>query len=146
VTKREPGVWESNCATLSLADINTVAWFSRLEVYAKLTTLLRKNITVTKFQEVKTGCNLAESFKEGDGSKRAVLPMMNNIWRSGTEKQFSNANEGIYSFIHRQSEINTRVESNYAATTIYYNIITVLSASILQLKSFKTFLKFSVKN
>jgi hypothetical protein len=25
---------------------------------------------------VKTGCNLAESFKEGYGSKRAVLPMM----------------------------------------------------------------------
>jgi hypothetical protein len=36
----------------------------------------------------------AESFKECYGSKRAVLPMMMmiNIWKSGTEKQFSDAN------------------------------------------------------
>jgi hypothetical protein len=29
-----------------------------------------------KSKEVKTGCNLAESFKEGYGFKRAVLLMM----------------------------------------------------------------------
>jgi hypothetical protein len=29
-----------------------------------------------KFKEVKTGCSLTESSKEGCGSKRAVLPMM----------------------------------------------------------------------
>jgi hypothetical protein len=33
-------------------------------------------MTVPKSKEVKTGCNLAESSKEGYGSKRAVLPMM----------------------------------------------------------------------
>jgi hypothetical protein len=32
-------------------------------------------IIVAKSKEVKTGCNLAE-FKEGYGSRRAVLPMM----------------------------------------------------------------------
>jgi hypothetical protein len=31
---------------------------------------------VAKSKEVKTGSNLAESYKEGCGSKRAVLPMM----------------------------------------------------------------------
>jgi hypothetical protein len=31
---------------------------------------------VAKSKEMKTGCNLAESSKEGYGSKRAVLPMM----------------------------------------------------------------------
>jgi hypothetical protein len=30
----------------------------------------------TKSKEVKAGCNLTKSSKEGDGSKRAVLPMM----------------------------------------------------------------------
>jgi hypothetical protein len=39
-------------------------------------TMLYKKITVAKSKEVKTGCILAESFKEGCGSKRAVLPMM----------------------------------------------------------------------
>jgi hypothetical protein len=29
-----------------------------------------------KSKKAKTGCNLAESTKEGYGSKRAVLPMM----------------------------------------------------------------------
>jgi hypothetical protein len=82
-----------------------------------LTTLLRKNITVTKSQEVKTGCNLAESFTEGYGSKRAVL-QMTNIWTSGIGKQFSDAYESIYSLIHGHSEINNRVESNSSATTM----------------------------
>jgi hypothetical protein len=38
---------------------------------ARLATLLCKKITVGKFEEVKTGCYLAESSKE-----RSVLPMM----------------------------------------------------------------------
>jgi hypothetical protein len=45
---------------------------------ARLTTLLCKQITVTTSKEVKTrwSTNLAESFKEGCGSKGAVLSMM----------------------------------------------------------------------
>jgi hypothetical protein len=44
---------------------------------ARLATLLcKRKITVAKSKEVKTGSNLAESSKEGYGSKRAVLPMM----------------------------------------------------------------------
>jgi hypothetical protein len=31
---------------------------------------------VEKSKEMKTGCNLVESSKQGYGSKRAVLPMM----------------------------------------------------------------------
>jgi hypothetical protein len=38
--------------------------------------MLFKIITIVKSEEVKTGCNLAASSKEGYGSKRAVLPMM----------------------------------------------------------------------
>jgi hypothetical protein len=41
-------------------------------------TLFFKKIIVTKYKEVKTGFNLAESFKEGYGSQRAVLPMIIN--------------------------------------------------------------------
>jgi hypothetical protein len=40
-----------------------------------LTTLVCKKI-VSKSKEVKTVCNLAESSKEGCGSKRAVLPVV----------------------------------------------------------------------
>jgi hypothetical protein len=36
-----------------------------------------KKITVAKSEEMKTGCNLAESSKEGCGSKRVVMVMMN---------------------------------------------------------------------
>jgi hypothetical protein len=43
---------------------------------ARLTTLLREKIIVAISKEVKTGLNMAESCKEGYGSKRAVLPMM----------------------------------------------------------------------
>jgi hypothetical protein len=39
-------------------------------------TLLCKRIIVAKSKEVKTRCSLAESSKEGYGSKRAILPMM----------------------------------------------------------------------
>jgi hypothetical protein len=45
----------------------------------RLTTLLCKQITVTDVtepKEVKTGCNLAETFKDGYGSKRVVLPIV----------------------------------------------------------------------
>jgi hypothetical protein len=38
--------------------------------------LLCKKIIVAKSKKVKTGCNLAESSKEGYGSKRAVLAMV----------------------------------------------------------------------
>jgi hypothetical protein len=42
-----------------------------------LTTLLCKNkYIVAKSKEVKSGCNMTESSKEGYGSKRAVLPTM----------------------------------------------------------------------
>jgi hypothetical protein len=34
------------------------------------------NISVAKYKEMKTRCNLTESSKKGYGSKRAVLPMM----------------------------------------------------------------------
>jgi hypothetical protein len=44
---------------------------------ARLTTLLWGGKKVTKSKEEKTGCNLAESSKEGYGKKKgAVLPMM----------------------------------------------------------------------
>jgi hypothetical protein len=43
---------------------------------ARLATLLCKKIIVAKSKEVKTGYSLAESSKEGYGSKWAVLPMM----------------------------------------------------------------------
>jgi hypothetical protein len=39
----------------------------------RLTTLLCKKTTVAKSKEVESGCNLAESSKEGYGSKMAVF-------------------------------------------------------------------------
>jgi hypothetical protein len=39
-------------------------------------TLLCKKINVVKYKKVKTRSYLAESSKEGCGSKRALLPMM----------------------------------------------------------------------
>jgi hypothetical protein len=36
-------------------------------------------IILAKSKEVKTGCNLAESSKEGYGSKRVVWSMMMNL-------------------------------------------------------------------
>jgi hypothetical protein len=41
-----------------------------------VTALLCKIIIVAKSKEVKPGCNLVESFKEGCGANKAVLPMM----------------------------------------------------------------------
>jgi hypothetical protein len=41
-----------------------------------LTTLLCKKVSVGKSKEMKTGFNLAESFKEDCGSKRPVLLLM----------------------------------------------------------------------
>jgi hypothetical protein len=43
---------------------------------ARLMTLLCKKIIVAKSEELKTGCSLIESSKEGCGSERAFLPMM----------------------------------------------------------------------
>jgi hypothetical protein len=49
--------------------------------------LCKKKIIAAKSKEVKSGCNLVESSKEGYGSKRAILPttmmmmmMMMMIW------------------------------------------------------------------
>jgi hypothetical protein len=39
-------------------------------------TLLCKTFIVARSKEGKTGCNLAESSKEGYGSKGALLPMV----------------------------------------------------------------------
>jgi hypothetical protein len=41
-----------------------------------MTTLLCKQITIIKFKEVKTGCNLTEYSKEGYGSEKGFLPVM----------------------------------------------------------------------
>jgi hypothetical protein len=40
---------------------------------ASLTTLLCKRITVAKTKEAKTGCNLAESSKEGHDSQKGCF-------------------------------------------------------------------------
>jgi hypothetical protein len=53
---------------------------------ARLTILLCRNIIDGNPKKVKTGCNLAESSKEGYGSKRAVLPMM--VFINGKQKGF----------------------------------------------------------
>jgi hypothetical protein len=45
-----------------------------------VTTVLCKKCNVVKSKEVKAGCNLIESYKEGYGSEMAVLPMMRK-WR-----------------------------------------------------------------
>jgi hypothetical protein len=50
---------------------------------ARLTTSFCKKIIVVKSKEVKTRCNLAESSKEGFGSKEADLPVMMNVQVSG---------------------------------------------------------------
>jgi hypothetical protein len=49
---------------------------------ARLTILLCIKIIVAKCKELKTGCNLNESSKEGYGSKRAVLPMIMMMYRT----------------------------------------------------------------
>jgi hypothetical protein len=41
-----------------------------------------------KSKEVKTGCNLAESSKEGCGSERAVLPMMTTTMMEEEESSY----------------------------------------------------------
>jgi hypothetical protein len=54
-TKWEPGAWRFNLATLSLGDINTEIWYSRLGVGRKADDLaLQKKNTVAKSKEVKT--------------------------------------------------------------------------------------------
>jgi hypothetical protein len=47
-----------------------------LGVGRKADDLLCERITLAKSKDVKTGCTLADSSKEGYGSKRAVLPVM----------------------------------------------------------------------
>jgi hypothetical protein len=54
-TKKEPGGWGYNWATLSLEDINTEAWSSRLGVGQKADDLVVKKITVAKSKGVKPG-------------------------------------------------------------------------------------------
>jgi hypothetical protein len=73
--KKEHGAWEYNWTTLSLGNINTGTWSSRLGSWTKGWTNLfcEKNI-VAKSNEVKTRCNLAEFSEEGYGSKVAVFP------------------------------------------------------------------------
>jgi hypothetical protein len=46
---------------------------------ARIIILLFKKVAVTKSEAVKTGSNLAETSKEGYGSKSAVLPTVMNI-------------------------------------------------------------------
>jgi hypothetical protein len=74
--KRESGAWGYNWAALSLGDINTETWYSRLGVGHKADDLVLKNIITAKFKEVKTRSNLAKTSKEGCISKRAVLLMI----------------------------------------------------------------------
>jgi hypothetical protein len=54
-TKRKPGAWRYNWATLPMRDIITEPWFSRLRVGHRVKTLLCKRIIVAKSKEVKTG-------------------------------------------------------------------------------------------
>jgi hypothetical protein len=65
-----------NWATLSLGDINTEAWSARLGVGRKADDLAVQKKSYCYEIERKTGCNLAESCKEGNGSKRVIFPMM----------------------------------------------------------------------
>jgi hypothetical protein len=66
-----------NRATLSLGDINTETWCSRLGLYVRLDNLaLYKYIHFIKSEELKTGPTMVQFSKEGYGSKRGVLPMM----------------------------------------------------------------------
>jgi hypothetical protein len=59
----------------SLGDINTGTWSSSSGVGRKADDLaLQKKNIVANSKEVKTRSNLAESSKEGYGSKTAVLP------------------------------------------------------------------------
>jgi hypothetical protein len=51
----EPSAWGYNWATLSLADLNTEAWSSRLGVGRKADDLALQKIIVAKSKEVKTG-------------------------------------------------------------------------------------------
>jgi hypothetical protein len=69
--KRESRAWGCNWSILSLGDI-WGGWGLDL----RLTILICKKVTVAKSEEMKTECRLAESCKEGYGSKRDVLPMI----------------------------------------------------------------------
>jgi hypothetical protein len=56
--------------------MNTEIWCSRLGVGRNTDELALRKYYSFEINEVKAGSNLAESSKEGCGSKRAVFPMM----------------------------------------------------------------------
>jgi hypothetical protein len=75
VTEKEPGAWGYNWATLSLGDKIKRPCPPGWGLDATLMTLPCKKNIIMKSREMKTGCNLAESYKEGHGSKGAVSTM-----------------------------------------------------------------------
>jgi hypothetical protein len=68
--EREAGAWGCNWATLSLGDINTETYSSSLGVGRKADDLAA---AAAKSKQVKTGCSLAETSKEGCGSKKGCF-------------------------------------------------------------------------
>jgi hypothetical protein len=76
-----------NSATLSLGDINTGTWSSRLGLDTRRTALLCKKIIVVRSKEVKARwCNSRQSWqnflRKAMAQNRAVLPMMNMDMRA----------------------------------------------------------------
>jgi hypothetical protein len=69
--KREPSVWGYELTTLSLGDIHKYRDLA-LQV-GGWKQILKKKKTVSKSKVVKTGSILAGTYKEGCGSKSAVL-------------------------------------------------------------------------
>jgi hypothetical protein len=59
----ELSAWKYSCATVSMGDINTGTTSSRLVLRRKDDDIAAIKIIVMKSKEVKTGCNMAESFK-----------------------------------------------------------------------------------
>jgi hypothetical protein len=53
-----------------------------MEFRVRLTTFLCKNLLLQNPKNIKTGSNLAESSKEGYGSKKTVLPMMTMMMKN----------------------------------------------------------------
>jgi hypothetical protein len=75
-TKREPYVWEYNWASLSLGDVNTGTWSSRLGVGYKADDLALSKKYCYEIQRTENRINVAGHFKEGYGSRGAVFSMM----------------------------------------------------------------------
>jgi hypothetical protein len=90
VTEKGTRCLGNNWATLSLGDINTETWSSRLGPGRMADDISMQKIIVAKPIEVHTGwsnsqdlTNLAESSKKGYVSKRSVQPMIiNSLWQS----------------------------------------------------------------